>query len=117
MKATTNVRINIATLAAHLGVKSLSVSGDPDSTETKEVDADVPDLEAKLASYAYTEPPEAVAERSVTDEAAAALTSLRTIANGSGSMTAAQLTVAVRGMARVLVVLARLQLRRFEDVD
>jgi hypothetical protein len=63
-----------------------------------------------------TVPAEQEAERSITEEAERALTSLRTIANGTGPMTAAQLTVALRGMARVLIVLVRLSLRRFEDV-
>jgi hypothetical protein len=80
------------------------------------------DIDASDAQVVHqVDPPEKVAannnSNTVTDEATAALTSLRTIANGSGSMTAAQLTVAVRGMARVLVVLARLSLRRFEGTD
>ncbi len=63
------------------------------------------------------DPPEVVAETSITGEAAIALTSLRTIANGATAMTTAQLTVAVRGMARVLIVLVRLQLKRFDGTD
>ena len=117
MKATTSVRLNIDTLASHLGVTSLKVSGDPDSTQPKEVEADVPDLAAKLATYVYAEPAPAVAERSITDEAAAALVSLRSVANGSSALTLLQLTPIVRGLARVLIVLIRLQLRRFDGTD
>lgn len=62
------------------------------------------------------EPPEVVAERSVTDEAERALVSLRTIANGTSALTLLQLTPIVRGMARVLIVLIRIQLKRFDDV-
>ncbi len=117
MKATITTRLNLETLAAHLGVTSLKVSGDPDSTETKEVEADIPDLVAKLATYVYAEPAPAVAERSITDEATAALVSLRAIGAGTTNLTTAQLTVAVRGLARVLIVLVRLQLRRFDGTD
>ncbi len=63
------------------------------------------------------EPPEVVAETSATEEAGRALTSLRTIVNGTTAMTSAQLTVAVRGIARVLIVLVRLQLKRFDGTD
>lgn len=63
------------------------------------------------------DPPEQVAETSITAEATAALASLRTIANGSSALTLLQLTPIVRGMARVLIVLVRLQLRRFEGTD
>jgi hypothetical protein len=117
MRATTSTRLNITTLMAHLGTSSLKVSGDPDSSGPKEVEADLPDLAAKLASYTYAEPPAAVAERSITDEAAAAITTLRTIANGTSALTLLQLTPIVRGMARVLIVLVRLQLRRFDGTD
>lgn len=58
-------------------------------------------------------PPEQVAERTANTEAGQALASLQALADGTGPMTAAQLTVAVRGMARTLVVLVRLVLRRF----
>ncbi len=70
-----------------------------------------------IEDYEVPDPPEQVAERSITGEAERALASLRTIANGTGNLTTAQLTVAVRGMARVLVVLARLQLRFFGGTD
>ncbi len=66
---------------------------------------DIPDL------------PEQVAEQSVTDEAKQALISLRTIANGTTTLTASQLTATIRGMARVLIILIRLQLKRFEGTD
>ena len=117
MRATTTTRLNLDTLRAHLGVKSLAVSGDPDSTDSKEVEADVPDLAAKLASYTYAEPAEQVAERSITEEAERALTSLRSVANGAGPMTTAQTTAALRSMARILIVLVRLQLKRFEETN
>lgn len=67
-----------------------------------------------IRSEEVPDPPEQVAERSITDEAEQALVALRNLANGTTAMTAAQLTTAVRGMARVLVVLVRLQLKRFE---
>lgn len=51
------------------------------------------------------------------DEADQALAALRNLATGTGNMTAAQLTVAVRGMARVLLVLARLYLGRLDRTD
>jgi hypothetical protein len=63
------------------------------------------------------DPPEQVAEQSVTNEAATSLNSLRTIVNGTGSMTSAQLTMAVRSIARVLIVLVRLSLKRFDGTD
>ncbi len=66
---------------------------------------DIPDL------------PEQVAEQSVTDEAKQALISLRTIANGTTIFTVTQLNATVRSMARVLIVLIRLQLKRFEGTD
>jgi hypothetical protein len=73
----------------------------------------------------FPDPPEQVAETSITDEAVRALASLRAIANGTGAMatgltgamTAAQTTAALRGIARVLIVLVRLQLRRFDGTD
>ncbi len=117
MKATTNNRLNLDTLIAHLGVESLIVSGDPDSVGPKEIEADTPDLESKLATYVYSDPPEQLAESSITDEAEQALVSLRNLANGNTAMTAAQLTGAMRGMARVLIVLVRLQLSKFEGTN
>ncbi len=60
------------------------------------------------------DPPEQVTERTLNTDAVQALAALRVIADGSATMTAAQLTVAVRGIARTLVVLVRLVLRRFE---
>jgi hypothetical protein len=117
MKATTDKRIDLSTLMAHLGTDRLMVSGDPDSSGSKEVEADIPDLAERLASYVYAEPPEQVAETSITGEAAAALVSLRTIANGTNALTLLQLTPIVRGMARVLIVLVRLQLRRFDGTE
>jgi hypothetical protein len=76
------------------------------------------DLDGKLLrTEDIPDPPEQVAETSITAEATAALASLRTIANGAGAMTATQLTVAVRGMARVLIVLVRLGLRRFDGTE
>lgn len=76
------------------------------------------DVDGKLTrTEDIPDPPEQVAEQSVTDEATAALASLRTIATGVGPMTTAQLTVAVRGMARVLIVLVRLQLKKFEGTE
>lgn len=113
-KATTTTRLDLTTLMAHLGVNALKVSGDPGSSGPKEVESDIPDLAERLAAYTYAEVPEVVAQRSVTDEAERALESMRIVANGTTPMTVAQLTVAVRGIARVLVVLARLQLRRFD---
>jgi hypothetical protein len=66
---------------------------------------DIPDL------------PEQVAEQSVTDEVKQALISLRTITNGTTTLTTTQLTATIRGMARILIVLIRLQLKRFEGTD
>jgi hypothetical protein len=66
---------------------------------------DIPDL------------PEYVAEQSIIDEAKQALISLRTITNGTTTLTATQLTATIRGMARILIVLVRLQLKRFEGTD
>ncbi len=76
------------------------------------------DLDAELARRGLPVPTNTYSvETSITDEAEVALISLRTISNGATAMTAAQLTVAVRGMARVLIVLVRLQLKRFEGTD
>ncbi len=117
MKAITNNRLNFVTLMAHLGTNSIKVFGDPDSTDSKEVEADISDLDTKLATYVYVEPPALVVERSITEEASTALISLRSIANGTTSMTVAQLTAAIRSLARVLIVLVRLQLRRFDGTN
>ena len=56
-------------------------------------------------------------ESTVHTRAEAALDDLRTLASGSGTMTTAQLSVAVRLLARVAVVLLRISLRRFDATD
>jgi hypothetical protein len=61
--------------------------------------------------------PEYVAEQSITDEAKQALISLRTIANGTTIFTVTQLNATIRSMARILIVLVRLQLKSFEGTD
>ncbi len=66
---------------------------------------DIPDL------------PEQIAEQSIIDEAKQALISLRTIANGTTIFTVTQLNATIRSMARVLIVLIRLQLKSFEGTD
>ncbi len=76
------------------------------------------DIQGKLINIEdIAEPPEQVAETSIIGEAERALASMRIVSNGTGPMTTSQLTAAVRSIARVLVVLVRLQLRRFDGTD
>ena len=60
---------------------------------------------------------ETVNEQTLIQRANDALAALRTIANGSGSMSNAQLSDAARTIARALLALARLYLRRLESTD
>jgi len=46
-----------------------------------------------------------------------ALDELRTIANSSGTLTGAQLSNAVRALAKVAIALIRLELRRLDDTE
>lgn len=62
-------------------------------------------------------PDEQVNEDTLHQRGLAALADLRPIANGNGNMNAAQLTGAVRAIAKVLVTILRLHLRRFDDTE
>jgi hypothetical protein len=46
-----------------------------------------------------------------------AVTDLRTIANGTGTLTTAQLSTAVRTIAKVLLVAVRIQFNRLDATD
>lgn len=70
-----------------------------------------------VTTETVTVPDEVINERTLADRANAALADLATIANGSGNMSTAQLTTAVRALARALAALIRLQMRRLEAVD
>lgn len=59
---------------------------------------------------------EPVVEYTLHDQADQALASLRTITATTGTLTGVQLSNAVRIMARVLIVLVRLVIRRLDDV-
>jgi hypothetical protein len=62
-------------------------------------------------------PDESIREDTLHQRAHGALVDLRSIANGSGNMTAAQLTLAVRAIAKALITVLRLHLRRFDDTE
>jgi hypothetical protein len=62
------------------------------------------------------DPTEAVAQ-TLNERADAALADLRTIATSTGTLTGAQLSNAVRVLARVGIALIRLELRRLDDTD
>lgn len=53
----------------------------------------------------------------IRDQAEKALADLRTIRDSSGNLSSAQLSNAARLFARVLIVLVRLSLSRFDGVD
>lgn len=61
--------------------------------------------------------PEGQNETTMRTQADAALADLRLVASSSGTLTGAQLSNAVRVIARVVIALVRLQLRRLDGVD
>lgn len=75
------------------------------------------ELERALAAYVWAEPPERANERTLDQRAEAAMAGLRTLTNGTGTLTAVQLTAGLRLCARALLVLVRLQLRRLDATD
>lgn len=58
-----------------------------------------------------------VVEYTLHDNANKALDNLRTIANGTGNMTPGQLTIAVRAMAKVLILLVRICIKKLDDIQ
>lgn len=67
--------------------------------------------------HALAVPVEQVNEAAVASRADAALADLRSIANSTGTMSTAQLSNAVRILAKVALALARIALRRFDGTD
>lgn len=79
-----------------------------------------PDIGASKVEVTTHEPemtPERVNRDTTRQRAEQALDGLRTIKNTTGSLTAAQLSNAVRLLATVCLHLARLQLGRHEDTE
>ncbi len=62
-------------------------------------------------------PDEVVHEQTLNARADGVLTDLRALANTTGTLTGAQLSGAVRLLARVLLTLARLHWRRLDGTD
>ncbi len=62
-------------------------------------------------------PDEVIHEQTLNARADTALTDLRVLANTTGSLSSAQLSAAVRTIARVLLTLARLHWRRLDGTD
>lgn len=120
MRVTTTKKLDPTALAALLGGAMVRLRGDwgREGEETV-VEADVPQatLDAVLAAYVWAEPVVEVNERVLDQRAEAAMAGLRTLATGTGTLTSAQLTAALRLCARVLLVLVRLRLRRLDAVD
>jgi hypothetical protein len=56
-------------------------------------------------------------EATVGDRASAAMADLRTLRDTTGTLTAAQMSNALRLLARVALALIRLQLRRFDSTE
>lgn len=65
----------------------------------------------------WDSPIEQDSEETLRTRADEALASLVTVANGTGTMTTAQLTSTVRLLARGVAALIRLQLRRLDSID
>lgn len=70
-----------------------------------------------ISTGTSTDPPEQVVEETARADADQALDGLRLIANSTGTLTGAQLSNAVRLLARVAIRLARLQLRKLDAAD
>ncbi len=62
-------------------------------------------------------PDELLHEQELHVRADGALTDLRVLAQSTGTLSSAQLSAAVRTVARLLLTLTRLQLRRFDGTD
>jgi hypothetical protein len=64
-----------------------------------------------------TVPDEVSNEQTLNSRADTAIADMRALANGTGTLTAAQLTTAVRGIAKAVLYLMRLYLRRLDGTD
>ena len=111
--------VNVEQLAAQAGTTNLSARRveRPSGTITFVTSETLSQaqLEAAVASYVYD--PLWSNDAKIRDQADKALVDLRTIRDSSGNLSSAQLSNAVRLMARVLIVLVRLSLSRFDGVD
>lgn len=107
---TTTQRIDLARLDAELGNPGLRMVGDGDTDESKSVTAPTPvteaDLQAAIDAHVWVDRAanRAAIEKAVRDH----LTALRTITGSSGTLTASQLSDAVRALARGQIHLIRL---------
>lgn len=97
------------------GAQSITTAPDPSRgvyvTTTTDLDSgDITTTEVPMAS-------EEVNAHAISDDADKALDGLRQIAASTGTLTGAQLSSAVRLLARVMIRLARLQLGKFDGTD
>jgi hypothetical protein len=97
------------------GAKSITTA--PDYTKGVMVTTTI-DLDTGTTTVNETPlPAEAVAENTIRDDADKALDGLRQIATSTGTLTGAQLSNAVRLLARVAIRLVRLQLSKLDATD
>lgn len=99
----------------HDGATGLYTAWDADGVQTEQ--RPLTAEETKLLADADAEVVRGGNERDMRTRADAALADLRTIRDSTGTLTGLQLSNAVRMLARVLLVLARLYLRRLDATD
>lgn len=107
-------------LAAELDAAGVVLTGDLRVEGDRLIiptDADRATVEQVVAAHTGEPPAEVVAEITVRTRVDQALDGLRQIRDSSGTLTAAQLSQAVRLLARVQIALVRLVLRKLDDTD
>lgn len=97
------------------GKRTERVDGGTVTIETRDIDG-IPDAARTVTFTPDAGTPAANAEQT-RGRVEQAFTGLRAVANSGGTLTAAQLSNAVRLLATVLLHLLRLQLGRHEDAD
>ena len=103
--------VTVGLVGEELEVQAHTASGNPIDERSRD------SIQAVIDAHTGQPTEEELRPTTLRTRADAALVDLRTIRDSSGNLSSAQLSNAVRLMARVLIVLIRLALSRYDGVD